>query len=144
MIGEIFKRIGAEVKVKEVRTMRTGREEWEEMAVVKLETEEGKREVMRRKKGLRGGTVWLEDLTWRERRSRWRFREAVKVEEKKGAKIWMGMNKAMGSDGSGMRRRRGRKGKGVSRRRGERSTGGTEEEGMSREGREGQGRGKIY
>lgn len=44
------------------------------MAVVKLETEEGKREVMRRKKGLRDGTVWIEeDLTWRERRSRWRW-----------------------------------------------------------------------
>lgn len=42
VIGEIFKRIGAEVKVKKVRTVRTGKEEWEEMVVVKLETEEGK------------------------------------------------------------------------------------------------------
>lgn len=37
-----------------------------------------------------------------------------------------------------------RKGKEVSRRRGERGTGGREEEGMSREGGEGQGGGKIY
>ncbi|XP_032690436.1 microfibrillar-associated protein 1-like [Odontomachus brunneus] len=96
VIGEIFRSIGAEVKVEEARTMRTGREEWGEMAVVKLETEEGKREVMRRKKGLRGGKVWIEeDLTWRERRARWRFREAVRVEEKKGARIWMGVNRAM-------------------------------------------------
>lgn len=41
--------------------------------------------MIRRKKGLRSGTVWTEeDLTWRERRLRWRFRKAVKVEEKKG------------------------------------------------------------
>lgn len=69
----------------------------------------GEREVMRRKKGLRDGTVWLEeDLMWRERRSRWRFKEAVKVEEKKGAKIWMGVNKAIinGEYGSVTRRRR--------------------------------------
>lgn len=93
VIGEIFKRIGAEMKVEEVRAVRAGREKWGEMAV-KLETEEGKREVMRRKKGLRGGTVWIEvDLTWKERRSRWRFREAVKAEEKKRARVEV--NKAM-------------------------------------------------
>lgn len=60
MIGEIFKRIGAEVKIEEVRTVRTGRKEWREMAV-KLETEEGKEGVMRRKKELRGGTLWIEE-----------------------------------------------------------------------------------
>lgn len=61
VIGEIFKRIGAEVKIEEVRTVRTGRKEWREMAVVKLETEEGKEEVMRRKKELRGETLWIEE-----------------------------------------------------------------------------------
>lgn len=63
-IGEIFKKIGAEVEVDEIRVIKTGREDWEGIAVVSLKSEENKKEVMRKKKGLRGKKIWIEeDLT---------------------------------------------------------------------------------
>lgn len=38
--------------------------------------ERDKRELMEKKRCLKGGNIWIEDdLTW-EKRSRWRFREA--------------------------------------------------------------------
>lgn len=47
--------------------MRIGKEERGGMAVVRLR-EWDKREVTGRKKGLKGGSVWIEnDLTWEER-----------------------------------------------------------------------------
>jgi len=70
-ILEIIKRVGAEVGVEEVREVRTGREEQGEFAVVRFRTEEEKREVMRKKGGMRGERIWIEDdLTWRERQVR--------------------------------------------------------------------------
>lgn len=39
--------------------------------------------MMKRKGGLRGRKIWIgDDMTWKE--SRWRFREAVRAEERKG------------------------------------------------------------
>lgn len=59
------------------------------MAVMRLR-EGDKREVMGRKKGLKEGSVWIEDgLTWKERRSRWLFKEAVMAQERRGAKVWV-------------------------------------------------------
>jgi len=64
--------------------------------VIKLRSEENKKEIMRKERGLRGGDIWIgDDLTWKERQSRWRFREIVKAEERKGAKVWIGENKAL-------------------------------------------------
>lgn len=40
------------------------------MAIVRLRKED-KREIMRKRRGLKGGSVWIEDdLIWEERRSR--------------------------------------------------------------------------
>lgn len=76
--------------------MKTGREEWGGLGVIKLRSEKDKEEIMIRKKELKGEKVWIvDDLTWRERRSRWRFREAVRIEERAGARIWIGNNRAM-------------------------------------------------
>jgi len=95
-ILEIIKRVGAEVGVEEVREVRTGREEQGGFAVVRFRTEEEKREVMRKKGGLRGERIWIEeDLTWRERQVRWKIREVARGEEGKGAKVWVGENRAM-------------------------------------------------
>lgn len=50
-----------------------------------------KKEVMEKKRELKGGRVWIEDdLTWEERRSRWKFRETVVAEERKGTRVWIG------------------------------------------------------
>jgi len=68
-VKEIFEQIGARAEVEEVRVVRTGKEERGEMAVVRMRTEEGRREVMEKKGRLRGGAIWIvEDLTWKERR----------------------------------------------------------------------------
>lgn len=56
--------------------------------MVKLRSEKDKEEMMMRKKGLKGEKVWIvDDLTWRERQLRWRFREAMRIEERAGARI---------------------------------------------------------
>jgi len=95
-IKRIFDQIAAEVKIEEVREVKAGRGDWGGLAVVKLRSEEDKKEVMRKKKGLRGGDIWIgDDLTWKERQSRWRFRKIVKAEERKGAKVWIGESKAL-------------------------------------------------
>lgn len=54
-IGEIFKHLGARVKIEEVRTVKTGRGDLGGMAVVKLMSEEDRKEVMVKKKALKGG-----------------------------------------------------------------------------------------
>jgi len=95
-VEEIIRRVGAEVTVEEVREIKTGREEQGGFAVVTFRTEEEKREVMRKKGGLRGDKVWIEDdLTWRERQVRWRIREVAKGEERKGARVWIGENRVI-------------------------------------------------
>jgi len=95
-IEEILKRVGAEVGVEEVRLVKTGREEQGEFAIVSFRTEGEKREVMRKKGGLRGERIWIEDdLTWRERQVRWKIREVAKEEERKGVRVWVGENKMM-------------------------------------------------
>lgn len=82
---EILKRVGAEMGVEEVREVRTGREEQGGFAVMSFRTEGEKKEVIRKKGGLRGERIWIEDvLTWRERQVRWKIREVAKEEERKG------------------------------------------------------------
>lgn len=60
----------ADVRVEEVRMVKVGKEKRGGMAVVKLR-EEDKRKLMGKKRGLKGGNIWIEDdLTWEERRAR--------------------------------------------------------------------------
>lgn len=50
--------------------------------------EENKREIMEKKRELKEERVWIEDdLMWEKGRSRWKFREVVIAEEKKGARV---------------------------------------------------------
>lgn len=50
---------------------------------------------MRKKGGLRRGSIWIEgDLTWEERKTKW-FREAVMREERREARIWIRNGRAM-------------------------------------------------
>jgi len=84
------------VGVEEVRVVKTGREEQGGFAIVSFRTEGEKREVMRKKEGLRGERIWIEDdLMWRERQVKWKIREVAKEEEKKGARVWVEENKMM-------------------------------------------------
>jgi len=93
-VKAIFEKIGAEVGIEEVRKVKTGREERGGMVVVRLKSEAEKEEVMRRKKGLKGEKIWIEDdLTWKERQSKWKMREVAIAEERKGARVFVGNNK---------------------------------------------------
>lgn len=48
------------------------------MAVVKVGSEEERREMLRNKWRLRGEIVWIEeDPTWEEKKIRWRLKELV-------------------------------------------------------------------
>jgi len=95
-IKEIFEKIRAEVEIDDIRVVKTGREEWGGMAVVSLRSEEDKKEVMRKKKELRGDKIWIEeDLTWKERQSRWKLKEVARSEERKGARVIIGNNRVM-------------------------------------------------
>lgn len=58
--------------------------------MVSFRMKKEKKEVMRKKGGLKGRKVWIEDdLTWKERQVKWRIRELVKKEERKAARIWV-------------------------------------------------------
>lgn len=95
-IDEIFKKIGAKVEIDGIKEIKTSREDWGGLAVVSLKSEEDRREVLRKKKGLKGENIWIkEDLTWKERQSRWKLKEVAKVEERRGTRIFIGNNKVM-------------------------------------------------
>lgn len=93
-VEKIFEEIGAKVEIEWIRKV-GGREGGEdEMVVVKLGNREQKRQVMERKKGLRGSKVRIEDdLTWEERKIKWKIREIAEEERNKGSRVWTGYGK---------------------------------------------------
>lgn len=55
-----------------------------------MESKEQKRKVMESKKKLRGRKERiLEDLTWKERKMRWRLEQIAREEERMGNKVWL-------------------------------------------------------
>jgi len=89
-VEEVFERIGARVRIEEVKKLGKG-EGLAEIVCVKLESEEQKREVMGRKSKLRGMKERvMEDWTWKERRMRWKLEEIARKEMAKGRKVWLG------------------------------------------------------
>jgi len=80
-VEKLMEEIAVEVGIEWVRKVR-GKERGEgEMVVVRLGNREQKRQVMEKKKGLRGRAVRIEDdLTWGERRMKWRIGEIAEEE----------------------------------------------------------------
>ncbi|KAI4480731.1 hypothetical protein M0802_014123 [Mischocyttarus mexicanus] len=91
----VLGKIGAGVKVVEVREIGRRRKQGEEtMLEVKLESVEGKREVMRKKGMLQGGREFIgDDWTWRERKMQWRLREIGSEEARRGKRVRVGYGK---------------------------------------------------
>lgn len=59
--------------------------------MVRLENEEQRWEVLGKKVQLKGRKERImEDLTWEERRLRWRLEGFARIEEKKGKRVWVG------------------------------------------------------
>lgn len=93
-VEEILRDIGANVKVEEVRRIKRGEEEGIESLWVRLESEGQRREVMGKKNKLRGRRERIvEDLTWRERKMRWKLENIARTEEKRGKKVWVGYDR---------------------------------------------------
>jgi len=91
-VKEILKII--EVKVDIIEVKRIGGEREREMVVVRMGSKEQKKEVLRKKWRLKGRKeIIIEDWTWGERKMRWKLEEIAKKEEKKGRKIWIGMER---------------------------------------------------
>jgi len=89
-VEEVLERIGAKVKIEEVKKIGKGKG-LIETVWVRLEGEEQKREVMERKSRLKGRKERiLEDWTWKERRMRWKLEEIARREMAKGRKVGMG------------------------------------------------------
>ena len=54
---------------------------------------------MEEKRKLKGGKIWItEDLTWGERKMKWRMRGIAREEIGKGSRVWMGYDKMMIND----------------------------------------------
>ncbi|XP_067215679.1 golgin subfamily A member 6-like protein 6 [Linepithema humile] len=88
-VERLMAEIGAKVEIEEMRGLGRNIERGTETLWVKLKKEEQKREVMRRKRELRGRKeIIREDLTWRERRMEWKLEEIAKEERRKGKRVW--------------------------------------------------------
>lgn len=61
------------------------------MVLVRLGNEEQKREMLQKKRNLKGKKEKImEDCTWAERRMRWRLKEIARNEERKGKRAGYG------------------------------------------------------
>jgi hypothetical protein len=99
-VVKVLEEIGAKVRIEDVR--RVGGKYGKEggMVVVKLGSREQKREVMEKKKGLKGKKIRIEDdLTWEERKIRWKIREIAEEERRKGGRVWIGYGKIRINEG---------------------------------------------
>jgi len=84
----LMKELGGEIKVEEVREIKAGKTEKGMLLLVKLKSEEMKRKVLIGRGKLKGKEIWIEeDLTWEERRIRWRIRRIANEEEAKGKRV---------------------------------------------------------
>lgn len=72
--------------MEKIRKIGADRREKGETVIIKLESEEMKRRIMRDKWKLKGDGVWIEDLTWKERKVRWRLRQIALKEKWRGKK----------------------------------------------------------
>lgn len=64
------------------------------MAVVKLGSAEEAKMVMENKKKLKGGRISIEkELSWEEKRTKWRLQQIAIKEVTKGRRVWVGKEK---------------------------------------------------
>lgn len=96
-VEEVLEKIGAEGRVERVRELKNGTVQGKErMIEVRMEDTEGKKEVMRRKRELRGRREKIEDdLTWKERRMQWKLRKIGDEEERRGKRVRLGYGKVI-------------------------------------------------
>lgn len=105
-IANLLKGIRPEVEVEKVSKIDV-KERENKMWVVKLTSEEQRREVMKKKSNLRGrkGRIW-EDWTVSKRKMRWKVEWIAREEERQGRRVDRGYGKLRVYGGFGMRRRK--------------------------------------
>lgn len=93
-IKGIMEKIGVEVRLEEIRKVEAGKASKGAMIIVKVGSEGEKRKVMENKWKLRGEEIWIDnDLTWEERRVRWRIRQMAREIELEGKRVKIGQGK---------------------------------------------------
>lgn len=86
--GKVLSKMGVEVKVEDISRIGGQRKKGEEMWLVKLRSENQKREVMVRKKMLKGRKEkFMDDLTWKERKVKWKLKQIAKREKGRGRRV---------------------------------------------------------
>lgn len=84
----IYKEFGIEIKIKKIRRVRTGKEEEREMVIVKVTSEENKRNILEKRGRLKGKDIGIEeDQTFKEREMRWNLRRIAEEEERKLVRV---------------------------------------------------------
>lgn len=79
--------MGIEIEIEELRRRKAGKERGE-MIVVRVSSEEMKRRIMENKEKLRREKIWIEeDLTFQERRMKWKLKGVAVKEERKGNRV---------------------------------------------------------
>jgi len=78
---------GGDISVEEVRNIEAGKAERRNLVVVRLKSEDMRRVFMNKWK-LKGEEILVkEDLTWEERRIRWKMRRIARKEKVKGKRL---------------------------------------------------------
>ncbi|KMQ88741.1 hypothetical protein RF55_11715 [Lasius niger] len=86
--------MGMKVNIENVKRLGGVVGEGGEMIVVRMENEKQKRDIMGKKRNLKGGKKRImEDWTWNERKMRWKLGEIARMEERKGRRVGIGYGK---------------------------------------------------
>jgi len=90
----LLRDVGIEVELEGIKVIGEGRKGETRPIVVKMRKMEQKRELMIRKRKVRErGIIIEDDLTWRERKMKWKLEEIARQERGKGKRVWVGYGK---------------------------------------------------
>lgn len=93
VVKELCKKLEVVVKVEKVRRIRMKGEEKKEMLVVKLGKEEEKRELLRKKRLLKGSNIWIEGFDMEGEKDEMGAEEVSERGEEEKGEMWVGYNK---------------------------------------------------
>lgn len=87
-VENLFKVIGAKANIEDIKRIGGEVEEEGETIVVRLENAEQRKEIMGKKRNLKGRRERItKDWTWRQRKMRWRLEKRARMEEKNGRRF---------------------------------------------------------
>ncbi|XP_011883873.1 PREDICTED: uncharacterized protein PF11_0207-like [Vollenhovia emeryi] len=89
-IRKIMKENGVKEEGMEIKMIEEGKEGEVKLAVVRIEELEEKKRLMRERRKLGEKGVRIEDdLTWKQRRMRWKMEEIARKEKENGRRVWL-------------------------------------------------------